>query len=106
MEAADEWMNVCGADIFVNTEPGGVPLREVQTATGLEGYTQGNTIVSHKTGRPTSMEVTSSAPDRPGTMRHEMGHALGLGHYAHGVMRAPHVPGTRVTKEDCEHLKK
>lgn len=98
--AADEWAAVCGADVFVTRDPGGVPMHEVAIASGLRGETQGTTVTNDD-GEVLLVEIGATGADIDGAIRHEIGHALGVKHRASGVMAAPHEPGARVTPADC-----
>lgn len=97
--AADEWSSVCGVDVFVTRDPGGVPMTEVAIASGFNGETQGSTATDAD-GKVLFVEIGAS-DDPDGVIRHELGHALGVQHRASGVMRAPHDVGARVTPADC-----
>jgi hypothetical protein len=100
VEAADEWSRVCGVDVFVSRDPGGVPMVERPTVSGFRGETQGGTVRDGD-GELLRIEISQNTEDVAGVLRHELGHALGVGHSDSGVMRAPHDPGARVTTADC-----
>lgn len=96
-EAADQWA-ACGAGIIVTREPGGIPLEEVEET--MDEGVQGNTLRDGN-GKPELVEVAIGAPDKVGTLAHEMGHALGLEHAERGIMRGPHERGSSVTSREC-----
>ncbi len=101
--AVEEWASVCGLPLLVS--PSGIPILELEVVTSVTGVTAGGTW-RDSDGEVMRIEIGSSGQDRYGTILHELGHALGAGHAETGIMKSPHTPGARITKEDCGHLVK
>jgi hypothetical protein len=106
--AAREW-DICGANITITRTPGYPPMVEQVHITGDPADKLGGEEYDFegplgKYSKRIELRSTDAPSGLTTVIAHELGHALGLGHVAYGVMKPGVIGFEQVSLYECHNL--
>lgn len=110
-KAADEWKDVCGKEIYISRDFGGIPIRQVPNLKKVEPKVADNTAAATKVvdGKVAIVLFEPYGTDQFLTVlfAHEFGHVLGIrnkNHEPSGLMQETPLVTDKVTYNECKLL--
>jgi hypothetical protein len=107
-KAADQWKDVCGKEIYISRDFGGIPIRQVPSLKKVEPKATDNMAAATKVvdGKVAIVLFEPYGTDQFLTVlfAHEFGHVLGIrnkNHEPSGLMQETPVLTDKVTHNEC-----